>query len=198
MTAPRRRGEVGRTHECFAFAWTWRRARRWQGGGGGRTSTRASFAVMARERSDEAIQTGLRQPRRDGFVATLTAAPTTPSWLRSSRRGPRRRDAVKRLRRSSATLRSLRDDCVSSARRSGLHILLVRDAAKRPRSLTIRIWRQTAIGGRGGQGRRSGSHGRMLRIRLDLTASTAMAARGGGGAVVLLRLRPCARGSGGL
>jgi hypothetical protein len=92
-------------------------------------------------------------------------------------RGPRRRDAVKRLRRSCASLRRLRRDCVSTARQSGYHVPLVRDAAGWPRSLTKRTWWQTAIDARSGQGRRSRSHGRMLRIRLDLTASTAMAAR---------------------
>ena len=54
--------------------------------------------------------------------------------------GPRRRAAVKSLRDSSASLRRLRRDCVSSARLFAIHVLLVRDAAERPRSRTKRTW----------------------------------------------------------
>jgi hypothetical protein len=41
--------------------------------------------------------------------------------------GPHRRDAVKRLRRSYASLRRLRRDCVSAARLFATHVLLVSD-----------------------------------------------------------------------
>ncbi len=52
---------------------------------------------------------------RSCFTQSLTFFTITVTVI-LTRRGPRRRDAVKRLRRSFTSFRSLRDDCVSSAR----------------------------------------------------------------------------------
>jgi hypothetical protein len=57
---------------------------------------------------------------------------------------------------AAPTLRFGAFSVTASRRRGKWHpYLLVRDAAKRPRSLTKRIWRQTAVDARSGQGRRS-------------------------------------------
>ena len=93
----------------------------------------------------------------------------------TQRRGPRRRDAVKSLRDSSASLRRLRRDCVSSAR---LFASMPFWCAKRPwaASLTKRTWWPMAIGARSGQGSRSSCEA-TAEGGLAFTASTPMAPR---------------------
>ena len=54
--------------------------------------------------------------------------PTAVRFRRVASRAPRRRDAVNPLRGSSAALRRLRRDCVSSARHIANHVVLVRDS----------------------------------------------------------------------
>jgi hypothetical protein len=105
-----------------------------------------------------------------------------------SRGRPHRRAAVNRLRRSYADASVPVDDAahrdgMTASRRCGKVATMSFWCAARPNGRDRSPkghGKPTAIGARSRQGRRSrprsGLHGRMLRIRLDLTASTAMAA----------------------
>jgi len=97
--------------------------------------------------------------------------------------GPRRRNAVKRLRRSYAWLRRLRRDCVSSARLFASMSLWCAMRPTRPLSLTKETWRPNASP-RGAVKVREAGECSCIRLGeataeggLTFTASTTMAAR---------------------